>query len=86
MPLRACAFHQDISVSRLEAIFKSDSNALFAGTTDCSCPKCGLRFAVFFAAKDDSQNDDYLKKVLGLITNDCKRGKHQGEYQFNTMP
>jgi hypothetical protein len=63
MILRAIAFHEAISVQKLEEIFKADANPVFGGTLSAKCPTCGLRFAVFFAAYDDPQNRDYLAKL-----------------------
>jgi hypothetical protein len=84
MPLRATAFHEAISVTALEELFKADANVLFAGTLATKCPRCGLRFAVFFPAKDDPQNDEYRKQVETMIANDCNHGKHRGTYSFTT--
>jgi rRNA maturation protein Nop10 len=86
MALRAAAFHDAISVNALEEIFKADTNALFAGTLATRCPKCGLRFAVFFPAKDDPQNEEYREQIETMIANDCKGGKHRGTYSFATTP
>jgi rRNA maturation protein Nop10 len=35
---------------------------VFSGTLASTCPKCGMRFAVFFPAKDDLWNDEYLTR------------------------
>jgi rRNA maturation protein Nop10 len=86
MPLRATAFHEAISVSALEEIFKADANVLFAGTLATKCPKCGLRFAMFFPANDDPQNGEYRSQVEVMIANDCNRGKHVGTYSLTTTP
>jgi hypothetical protein len=84
--LRAIAFHEAISVQKLEEIFNADANVLFGGTLGAKCPTCSLKFAVFFPAYDDPENGDYLAKLQGLIASDCKGGKYRGEYAFTTTP
>jgi hypothetical protein len=86
MTLRAIAFHEAISVQKLEEIFNADANVLFGGTLRAKCPTCGLKFAVFFPAYDDPENQDYLAKLQGLIASDCKDGRHRAEYVFTTTP
>jgi len=86
MTIRAKGFHEAISVEKLEELFAADYNALFAGTVGSQCPTCGLRFAVFFVAKDDPQNPEYLKALEGIMWQDCNGGKHRGEYVFRTVP
>ena len=86
MPLRAMAFHEAISVARLEELFYVDTNAVFACSIAARCPTCKTRFAVFFPAKDDEKNPEYLAGVLEAIGRDCKRGHHVGEYSFSTTP
>jgi hypothetical protein len=70
----------------LEEIFKSDVNAVFGGSLAGACPKCGLKFGVFFPAKDDPENPQYLARLNEMIENDCVGGKHRGEYGFTTRP
>jgi hypothetical protein len=77
--LVAVAFHEVVSVQRLEELFRSDWNQLFAGTTASHCPKCRRQFAVFFPASDDPQNLDYLKTIEEMLANDCRDGKHIAE-------
>jgi hypothetical protein len=86
MPLRAMAFHEAISVQKLEEIFKSDKNVVFGGTLGGACANCKAKFAVFFPAKDDPHNLDYLAKLNEVIAKDCRCGKHAGEYSFSTTP
>jgi len=86
MTLRAIGFHESISVEKLEEIFKHDANALFGGTLGAKCPTCCLKFAIFFPAYDDAENQNYLANLQGLIASDCKGGKHRGEYAFTTTP
>jgi len=86
MTRRAIAFHEAISVEKLEEIFKADANVLFAGSTAGLCPLCNLRFAVFFPAKDDPLNSEYLAKVNEMIASDCRGGRHRGEYAYTTTP
>jgi hypothetical protein len=77
--LLAVAFHEAISVNKLDELFRSDLNQLFAGTTAAHCPKCRRQFAVFFPSSDDPQNVDYLKTIEEMIANDCRDGKHVAE-------
>jgi hypothetical protein len=84
--LRAVAFHEAISYDKLEEIFKADANAVFGGSLAGACSKCKLRFGVFFPSKDDLQNPQYLARLNELIANDCKSGKHRGEYSLTTTP
>jgi hypothetical protein len=86
MAIRAIAFHEAISYEKLEEIFKADENVLFGGSLAGACSKCKLKFGVFFPAKDDPQNPEYLARLNEMIANDCKRGKHLGEYRFVTRP
>ena len=80
MPLRAMAFHESISVERLNNLFRSDWNQLFAGTTAGHCSRCGAQFAVFFPNSDDRDNGEYLASIEKLISEDCKAGKHSREF------
>jgi hypothetical protein len=86
MTLRAMGFHEAVSVEKLEELFAADENVLFAGTIARKCPTCGLRFAVFFPAKDDPRNAEYLKSLEERMWEDCNGGKHRGEYVFTTTP
>ncbi len=80
MPLRATAFHEAISVERLDELFRSDWNQLFAGTTAAQCPQCGARFAVFFQDAGDRDNGEYLAQMEKMISDDCNSGKHRPEF------
>jgi hypothetical protein len=80
--LLAVAFHESVSVKKLEEIFRSDWNSLFGGTTAAHCPKCRGQFAVFFQGSDDPQNPEYLKTLEAMMGNDCKDGKHSQELRF----
>jgi len=86
MTLRAIAFHEAIAYDRLEEIFKADQNALFGGSLAGFCSRCNLKFGVFFPAKDDPQNSEYLAALNEMIASDCRGGKHRGEYTFVTAP
>ncbi|MGB8522818.1 MAG: hypothetical protein WCD43_07620 [Candidatus Acidiferrales bacterium] len=86
MALRAIAFHEAISYEKLEEIFKADENVLFGGSLAGVCSKCNLKFGVFFPAKDDPQNPEYLAAINEMIANDCQNGKHLGQYAFATKP
>ncbi len=86
MALRAIGFHESISYERLEEIFKSDANALFGCSLAGACPRCNLKFGVFFPAKDDPHNPEYLAALNDMIANDCQNGKHQGgPHAFSTI-
>ena len=64
----AAAFHEAVSVQRLEALFFSlDWNGLFAGTIAMQCPQCRGPFGVFFQSSDDPKNAEYLKVLEDLI-------------------
>jgi hypothetical protein len=86
LTLRAHAFHEAISAEKLEELFKSDQNVLFAGSTAGECSLCKKRFAIFFPAKDDPENLAYLAKVNEMIAKDCRGGRHRGEYAFCSTP
>ena len=79
MPILAMAFHEEISVNRLDELFSSEWNQLFAGTTAAHCAQCGARFAVFFPNSDDRDNVEYLTLVGGRISEDCQAGTHNRE-------
>jgi len=80
--LQAIAFHEAVSAQKIEELFRSDWNQLFAGVTAGHCPKCGRQFAVFFPSSDDPQNLDYLQTIEGMIANDCRDGKHVAEIRL----
>ena len=86
MALRAMAFHDAISADKLAEIFKADKNALFGASIGGECGKCKMKFAVFFPAKDDPDNQNYLATLNAHIEADCKNGKHRGEYSLTTTP
>lgn len=75
----AISFHESISVKRLEQLFKSEQNQLFAGTTAAHCKKCGAQFPVFFPQSDDHDNMTNLATIENRITDDCRGGKHTEE-------
>jgi hypothetical protein len=80
--LLAAAFHKAVSVQRLEALFRSDWNGLFAGTATIQCPRCHGPFGVFFQSSDDPKNREYLKTLEDLIAKDCRDGKHSVEFRL----
>jgi hypothetical protein len=86
MPLRAAAFHETISRTRLDELFRSEMNQLFAGTTAGHCSKCGAQFAVFFPASNDPNNLEYLATIEQRISDDCKDGKHVAEVLLKVVP
>jgi hypothetical protein len=77
--LLAAAFHEAVSVQKLEQLFHSDWNQLFAGTTAAHCRTCGLQFAVFFPNSDDPENMDFLIAMEERIAADCREGQHSAE-------
>jgi hypothetical protein len=81
--LLAAAFHESVSVAKLDELFRSDWNSLFGGTTAGHCPKCRCQFAVFFQASDDPQNLEYLKSLEGMMSQDCRDGTHTRELYLN---
>ena len=83
MPLLAAAFHDSVSVKWLTELFHHPANQLFAGTTALECQGCQHRFAVFFASKDDPRNEEYLKRLVEIISReDCP--KHAPEVFLNS--
>jgi hypothetical protein len=78
----AVAFHKAVSVQRLEALFRSDWNGLFAGTIAIQCPQCRGPFGVFFQSSDDPKDAEYLKTLEDLIAKDCRDGKHSLEFRL----
>ncbi len=86
MPLRAAAFHEAISRARLDELFRSERNQLFAGTTAGHCAKCGAQFAVFFPTDNDPENLNYLETIKQRISDDCNEGRHVAEILLNAEP
>jgi hypothetical protein len=76
MPLRAIAFHENISVENLEKLFKAEWNQLFANTTFAHCKGCKRLYAVFLADGNDKNNGDYVAELEKRISDDCNGGKH----------
>jgi nucleosome binding factor SPN SPT16 subunit len=77
--LLAAAFHEAISVEKLDELFRSDLNQLFAGTTAAHCRNCKLQFAVFFPSSDDPENMNFLVAIEERIAADCRDGRHSAE-------
>jgi hypothetical protein len=75
MPLRAAAFHESVSVQRLDELFRSPTVQMFSGTTSALCPKCQARFAVFFSDREDTDNQTYLDRIKILVSENCKPGR-----------
>ena len=86
MTLRAAAFHNTVSAQALEEISSAAHGDLFGCTITARCSKCNARFIVFFPAKDDPNNPNYLNGVIVMIDVDCREGKHSAVYRFNTTP
>lgn len=86
MPLRPAAFHDSISRARLDELFRSERNQLFAGTTAGHCSKCGAQFSVFFPADNDPENLNYLTTIEQRISDDCNDGVHTPEILLNVVP
>jgi len=76
MALRAIAFHESISTEKLEKLFRSEWNQLFAATTFAHCPTCKVLYAVYLPNTDDKNNLDYLGDLEKEIAKDCSKGKH----------
>lgn len=81
MGLAAIAYHEVISLSQLEEVFKPNYNAVFGCTMAGTCPKCETRFAVFFPVKDDTDNPQYLAQLMKMIGDGC-RGAHSPTYSL----
>jgi len=74
-------------VDRLEKLFKSDSNQLFAGSTFAHCPRCKTLYAVFLPSIDDKKNLEYVFDLEKRIAEDCNNGKHAlPEIQLDVTP
>jgi nucleosome binding factor SPN SPT16 subunit len=77
--LLAIAFHEAVSVERLDQLFRSETNQLFAATIAAHCRNCGRQFAVFFPNSEDPDNMDFLIAIEERIAADCKDGSHSAE-------
>lgn len=77
--LLAVAFHEAVSVQKLDELFRSEVNQLFAATTAAHCKTCRRQFAVFFPDSADPENLNYLGTIEERITADCRDGKHSAE-------
>lgn len=87
MSLRAIAFHESVSVKKLEELFKSEWNQLFAGTTVAHCKKCGEQFAVFLPTSDDAENGPYVAQLEKRISEGCNNKKHsEVEIRLDVKP
>lgn len=87
MSLKAIAYHHAISPDKLEALFTSEWNQLFATTTFVRCTKCGTLYAVFLPAADDAENGRYVADVEDRISKDCDGGKHSlSEIRLDVKP
>jgi hypothetical protein len=83
MPLRAAAFHQSVSVARLEQLFNLGANILFAGTVAVQCSHCPARFAIFLPDKDNPDNAVDVTMIQERINQDCHDGHHAAEIVVN---
>ena len=87
MSLVAIAFHESVSVNKLEELFKSEWHQLFAATTVAHCKKCGTSYAVFLPKSDDPQNGPYIAELESRISKGCDKGKHLlVEIRLDTTP
>jgi hypothetical protein len=84
MSLAAIAYHEAISLEKLEQLFRSDYHAVFACTMEGKCPRCQARFAVFFPFKDDDENPKYLADLMKLVGDTCRarKGGHTATYSL----
>ena len=80
--LLVVAFHESISPQRLDELFASPHNQLFAVTSAAHCGTCGRQFAVFFPISGDPEKENCLKSMQYLITKDCKGGQHSAEIRY----
>jgi hypothetical protein len=80
--MRAAAFHESVSTGRLEEVFRSPLNQVFATTAVLECSGCRARFAVFLQIADDPDNEAYLQVINRRIAEDCKDGKHTREIRI----
>ena len=82
--MRAAAFHESVSVKRLEELFQSPLNQVFANALASECQRCHTRFAIFLQLADDPENAAYLQEITKRISADCKGGKHSQDITLNS--
>jgi len=82
MAFSAVAFHESISVLKLEELFRSDLSQVFSDTMACECPRCHARFAVFFHDSEDPDNPKYFQKIVASISDNCTSGNHDPGIQI----
>jgi hypothetical protein len=75
MPVRAIAYHPSAAEEKLGS-YSQD----MAGGRGIRCAKCRLTFTVVFSLRGDLGNNDYRQRLRELIEEDCRKGKHRGEY------
>ena len=74
--LIAVALHDSISADKLEDLFKSEWNQLFAATTFAHSKKCRHLYAVFLPKSGDLENGPCIAALESRIAEDCDKGKH----------
>ena len=84
MALLAVAFRDQVAAEKIENIFEPDPGWLFACSIEARCPRCDAHFITVFHMKDSADNPQYLKRLVKMITEDCKGNKdsHPTTYQL----
>jgi hypothetical protein len=75
VPLRAIAYHPSAAAEKLG----SNSQDMAVGR-GIRCAKCKLTFTVVFSLLRKLGNEKYRRRIRQLIEEDCRKGKHRGEY------
>jgi hypothetical protein len=75
MPVRAIAYHPSAAAEKLGSY--SENMAVGRGIR---CAKSKLTFTVVFSLHHAVGNDKCRKRLKQLIEEDCRKGKHRGEY------
>ena len=80
MPLRAIAYHPSAAAEKLG----SYSQDMIVGR-GIRCAKCKLNFTVVFSLPHNLGNEKYRQRIRQLIEEDCRKGKHRGEYFIDVV-
>jgi hypothetical protein len=87
MSLKAIAFHESVSLGKLQELFRSEWNQLFAATTFAHCKKCRALYGVFLPQIDDPQNGPYVADLETRISENCDNGRHSlAEIRLDIRP
>jgi hypothetical protein len=76
LALRAIAFHNSVSKTRLDELFGEGANEVFAGSSRTACARCRTSFALWFKDRQDPEIPSHTKSLEARIAEDCMGGKH----------